>query len=151
MLRKQVIEDRTQTIKNPQSIIRNLQLQRGFTLIELLIVMCIMGILLSIAQPDLRYSIVRSREAVLKEDLFQMRDAIDQYYADNGKYPAVLKDLIDMQERSKSYLRGIPIDPFTRADDWIAVAPEGSEEGGVFDVHSASPLVASDGTAYNTW
>lgn len=127
--------------------------QRGFTLIELMVVLCIMGILLTIAQPSLKYAIIRAREAVLKDDLFQMRDALDQYYADNGKYPATLQDLINTQEKTKSYLRGIPQDPFTRAGDWITVAPEGSEgeEGGVFDVHSASPLVATDGTPYNTW
>jgi len=130
--------------------LHNLKLERGFTLIELMIVIAIMGILISIAQPNLKNSLIRAREAVLKEDLFQMRDAVDQYYADNGKYPATLKDLVNAQERTKSYLRDIPRDPFTGADDWITVAPEG-EEGGVFDVHSASPLVASDGTAYNTW
>lgn len=124
---------------------------RGFTLLELMIVISIIGILTAIAQPSLSIAITRARESVLKEDLFQMRDAIDQYYADNGKYPATLQDLINTQEATKSYLRGIPKDPFTGADDWITVAPEGSEEGGVFDVHSASPLVAVNGTAYNTW
>ncbi len=125
--------------------------QSGFTLIELMIVLSIMGILITIAQPDLRKSIIRAREAVLREDLYQMRDAIDQYYTDNGKYPSALGDLVNTQERSKSYLRDIPKDPFTGLADWITVAPEGSEEGGVFDVHSASPLVAQDNTAYNTW
>jgi general secretion pathway protein G len=124
--------------------------QAGFTLIEILIVLAIMGILLTIAQPNLKNSIIKARESVLKEDLFQMRDAIDQYYADNAKYPEQLTDLIDTSDLSKSYLRSIPRDPFTNAADWITVAPaEG--EGGVFDVHSASPLVATDGTAYNTW
>jgi len=127
----------------------------GFTLIELMIVMAIMGILITIAAPNLKQSIVRAREAVLREDLFQMREAIDQYYADNGKYPAALSDLINTQEKAKSYLRVIPKDPFTNAEDWITVAPEGSGESGgeigIFDVHSASPLVALDGTAYNTW
>ena len=134
-------------------------LSRGFTLIELMIVMAIMGILITIAAPNLKQSIVRAREAVLRENLFQMREAIDQYYADNGKYPAALSDLINAQEKTKSYLRAIPKDPFTNAEDWITVAPEGSGEGGgegsgeagIFDVHSASPLVALDGTAYNTW
>ena len=123
---------------------------RGFTLLELMIVMAIMGILITIAQPNLKQSIVRAREAVLREDLYQIRDALDQYYADNGKYPGQLADLVNESEKTKSYLRGIPKDPFTGAADWITIALE-SEEGGVFDVHSSSPLVGTDGTAYNTW
>ncbi len=115
-----------------------------------MIVIAIIGILTTIAEPNLRRSIIRARESVLKEDLFQMRDAIDQYYADNGKYPEALSTLINAQEKPKSYLRGIPKDPFTGGTDWITVAPEG-EEAGVFDVHSASPLVGQDNTAYNTW
>ncbi len=125
--------------------------QTGFTLIELMIVLAIMGVLITIAQPNLKKSIIRAREAVLREDLFQMRDAIDQYYADNGKYPSTLEDLINQQDRTRSYLREIPKDPFTGAADWITIAPEGSEEGGIFDVHSASPFLALDETAYNTW
>ncbi|HSB33427.1 MAG TPA: prepilin-type N-terminal cleavage/methylation domain-containing protein [Nitrospirota bacterium] len=125
---------------------------KGFTLIELMIVLAVMGILITIAAPNLKVSLIRAREAVLKEDLFQMREAIDQYYADNGKYPATLVDLINTQDRTRSYLRDIPKDPFTGANDWITVAPEGEDaEGGVFDVHSASPLVAVDGTTYNSW
>jgi general secretion pathway protein G len=123
---------------------------RGFTILELMIVLAIMGVLLAIAQPNLKQSIIRAREAVLKENLFQMREAIDQYYADNAKYPGQLPDLINTEDKSKSYLREIPKDPFTGATDWITVELE-DEEGGVFDVHSASPLVATDGTAYNTW
>ena len=125
--------------------------QRGFTMLELLIVMAIMGILLTIAQPSLKQSIVRAREAVLKENLFSLREAIDQYYADYGKYPDQLTDLTSTQDPSKSYLRVLPKDPLTNAADWITVAPAEGGEGGVFDVHSASPLVATDGTAYNTW
>ena len=123
----------------------------GFTLIELMVVLAIIGLLITIAQPVLTRSITRARESVLREDLFQMRDAIDQYYTDNGKYPPTLKDLVNTQEATKSYLREVSRDPFTGTDDWITVAPENGEEGGVFDVHSASPLVATDNTAYNTW
>ncbi len=131
----------------------------GFTLIELMIVVAIMGVLLSIAAPNLKQAVVRAREAVLREDLFQIREAIDQYYADNDRYPAALSDLVNAQEKAKSYLRAIPKDPFTTAEDWITVTLEGSGdssgdssgESGIFDVHSASPLVALDGTAYNTW
>jgi general secretion pathway protein G len=123
---------------------------RGFTLLELMIVMAIMGILITIAQPNLKLSIVRAKEAVLRDDLFQIRDALDQYYADNGKFPSQLADLVNVSERSKSYLRSIPKDPFTGDADWITIALDG-EDGGVFDVHSASPLIGTDGTAYNTW
>ena len=115
-----------------------------------MIVLAIMGVLISIAQPNLKISIIRAREAVLREDLFQIREALDQYYADNEKYPPTLQELINQQEKTKSYLRDIPKDPFTGANDWITVASEG-EDGGVFDVHSASPLVALDGTTYNSW
>ncbi len=65
--------------------------------------------------------------------------------------PISLTDLVNEQDHTLSYLRDIPRDPFTGAADWITVSPEGGEEGGVFDVHSASPLIAVDGTAYNTW
>ena len=124
--------------------------QRGFTLLELMIVLAIMGILITIAQPNLKKTVIRAREVVLLENLFQIREAIDQYYSDNGKYPAQLNDLINTQERSKSYLREIPKDPFSGLPDWITVAAE-SEEGGIFDVHSASTMIALDGTPYNTW
>lgn len=119
-------------------------------MIELLIVLSIIGILITIAQPNLKSSLIRAREAVLKENLFQMRDAIDQYYADNGKYPETLEALINQNDKSRSYLREIPRDPFTGAADWVTVSLEGEEEG-VFDVHSASELVALDNTAYNSW
>ena len=127
-----------------------LRSQAGFTLIELLIVLAIIGILISIAQPNLKSAIIRAREAVLKENLFQMRDAIDLYYADNGKYPEALDDLISHDDKSRSYLRSIPTDPFTGGADWITVSLEG-EESGIFDVHSASELVSQNGTPYNTW
>ncbi|HYA87283.1 MAG TPA: type II secretion system protein [Nitrospirota bacterium] len=133
--------------RNFAALLRN---SNGFTLLELMIVLAIMGVLVSIATPNLKISIVRAREAVLREDLFQIREAIDQYYADNDKYPPTLQDLINQQEKTKSYLRDIPKDPFTGASDWITVAAEG-EEGGVFDAHSASPLIAIDGTTYNSW
>ena len=119
-----------------------------------MIVLAIMGVLITIAVPNLQNSITRAREAVLRENLFQIRDALDQFYADNGKYPSELTDLVNESEKSKSYLRGIPKDPFTGAPDWITVALESddaNEAGGIFDVHSASPLVALDGTAYNIW
>ena len=130
-------------IRNPQS--------NGFTLLELMIVMAIMGILITIAQPNLKQSIVKAKESVLKEDLFQMREAIDQFYADNGKYPQMLDELINSDDRSRSYLRDLPKDPFTGEANWITVSPADGEDGGVFDVHSASDLLAVDGTPYNIW
>ena len=86
--------------------------RHGFTLIELMIVMSLIVILASIALAVYTNSVTRAKESVLKEDLFRMRDAIDQYYADKGKYPSTLDELV-----SDKYIRAIPIDPFTQSDD----------------------------------
>ena len=122
--------------------------QGGFTLLEIMIVMAIVGILITIAEPSYRVQTMKARETALQKDLFVMRDVIDQYAADQGRYPDSLQDLV-----SASYLRGLPVDPFTRsAETWIEVLEaEGDEPGGVFDVHSGSDLLALDGTAYNAW
>jgi general secretion pathway protein G len=126
-----------------------LRSRSGFTIIELLVVMSIIGILLTLAQPNYKQATIKAREAALKRDLVTFRDVIDQYYADQGKYPPSLSDLAD-----KGYLRQLPVDPFTRSSDtWVEIyleSEEGEEEG-VFDVHSGSDLVAQDGTAYNEW
>jgi len=120
---------------------------RGFTLLELMIVMTIVGILATMAEPSFRTATIKAREAALKKDLFIFRDAIDQFYADQGAYPPSLKDLVD-----KKYVRSIPVDPFTKsADTWVVVMSQEEEGSGVFDVHSGSDLVALDGTTYNTW
>jgi len=118
----------------------------GYTLIELMIVLTIIGILVSIAQPNLHKAVIRARETSLRRSLFVMRDTIDQYYADNGRYPDSLEDLIQ-----KKYIRAVPDDPFTRSSTtWVIIPPEG-EEGSVFDVHSASRLVSLNGVPYNEW
>ena len=124
----------------------------GFTLIELLIVMTIIGILASIAVPSYQRSVIKAREAVLMEDLYQMRRAIDAYFADHGKYPESLESLVESK-----YLRDIPRDPFTNAQDsWEVVVPtptvEGEvAEGGVADVRSGSELIGLNGTPYREW
>lgn len=124
----------------------------GFTLIELLIVMMVVGILATIAVPSYKRSQIKARETVLLEDLYQMRSAIDAFYADNARYPDSLDELVEAK-----YLRGIPRDPFTgEADSWETEAPEASAEGelpegGVYDVHSGSNLVGLNGIPYNEW
>src|SRR3990172_2576866 len=103
----QMTVDRGQTIAGKEQ-----DRSPGFTIIELMIVMAILGILLTIAAPQLKQSLVKARESVLRENLFQMREALDQYYADNGKYPDALTDLLNAQDKTRSYLRAIPKDPF---------------------------------------
>lgn len=120
---------------------------KGFTLIELLVVMAIIATLLTIAVPRYFHSVEKSREAVLRENLSTMRDAIDKYYGDNGQYPDVLEALV-----AKKYLRAIPPDPITEtAATWVPVPPPEADKGGVFDVKSGAPGKGLDGTAYADW
>ena len=119
--------------------------ERGFTIVELMIVVTIAGILIMLAEPSFTGATTKAREAALKQNLFTMRDVIDQFKADRGKYPAALLELKEV-----GYLRWIPVDPFTRSDStWQEILDE--KDGGVFDIHSGSDLVALDGTPYNLW
>lgn len=119
----------------------------GFTLVELLVVIAIVGTLLTIAVPRYFASVERSKEAVLKENLAVMRDALQKYYGDKGKYPEKLEELA-----AAKYLRRIPVDPMTSSNEtWVAVPPKESEKGGVYDVHSGAPGKGLDGTAYAEW
>jgi general secretion pathway protein G len=126
--------------------------QRGWTLIELLVVIALITILASIGVANYRNSVTASKEAVLKTDLFRMRDAIDQYYADKGKYPASLDALV-----SEGYMRKIPDDPITGSNQTWQTAPaepdpaNPSAEPGVFDVKSGAEGTGLDGTAYAEW
>jgi general secretion pathway protein G len=131
---------------------RNRRKSAGFTLIELLVVMTIIAILATLAIPRFMGSIKAAREAVLKEDLHVMRDAIDSYTMDKQKAPQSLDDLIQ-----NGYLREVPIDPMTHSKDtWVTDTSDAmysidQTEPGITDVHSGSEETANDGQAYSSW
>ena len=123
----------------------------GFTLLEMMIVMIVMGILISIALPIYTTSLLRAREAVLRQDLFTLRSLISQYTLDKQKAPQSLDDLIQ-----GGYLKIIPKDPMTNESNWEVVQEDilltvDQQDPGISDVHSASGATASDGTAYSSW
>lgn len=103
----------------------------GFTMIELVIVMAMLGLLLSLALPQYMTTLERGREQVLRSNLATMREAIDEYYGDRGRYPDTLEDLV-----TQRYLRAIPNDPFIESPTWVVVAPRDADKGGVIDVQS---------------
>jgi len=119
--------------------------RRGFTLIELLVVLTILAVLLTIAVPRYFGSVDKSKEAVLRENLNQTRDAISRYYADKGKYPESLDSLA-----GDKYLRRVPLDPMTESDKtWVIVQPEDPQKGGVYDVKSGAPGKMKDGREFS--
>jgi general secretion pathway protein G len=107
---------------------------KGFTLVELMVVLTIIGLLISIVVPDYVGRTRRAEEAVLKQNLATMRDALDKHYADAGRYPGSLDELV-----SKHYLRSIPKDPFTDSSaTWVSVPPQDTRKGNVWDIHSGA-------------
>jgi general secretion pathway protein G len=120
---------------------------RAFTLVELLVALAIIALLLSLVVPRYFGSLSRAEEAVLKENLALMRDAIDKHYADNGRYPAALEDLV-----TKKYLRALPSDPITQsATTWVVVPPTDTQKGAVYDVKSGAKGAGRDGKPYGEW
>jgi general secretion pathway protein G len=121
--------------------------RRGFTLIELLVVLAILGMLLTLALPRYFASVEKSKEAVLKENLHQMREAISRYHADRGRYPETLESLV-----ADKYLRRVPLDPVTESPTtWVLVPPQDVQQTGVFDVRSGAQGNGIDGTEYAQW
>lgn len=128
-------------------VMLNINKRRGFTLIELLAVMAIIALLLTIAAPKYFSSVDRSREAILRQDLATIREALDKYYGDTGQYPDSLEDLT-----TRKYLRHIPKDPITESEaTWVVVPPTNGAKGSVYDVTSGAEGTGLDGTAYSEW
>lgn len=125
------------------------RVHRGFTIVELLVVLAAIALLLSIAAPRYIQHLDTAREVALRQDLYQLRDAIDKFRGDQARYPATLDELV-----VRHYLRAVPEDPLTQSvSTWILVPPAGGDgaSGGVFDVRSGAKGQARDGTAYAAW
>jgi general secretion pathway protein G len=121
--------------------------RRGFTLIELLVVLAIIALLLTVATVRYFSSLDRARETALKQDLYTMREAIQKYNADKGRYPESLEALV-----ADRYLRNVPPDPLTdSAATWVVVPPKGDDPKGIADVLSGAPGAGQDGTPYASW
>jgi len=136
----------------PITVTGKLRSAAGFTIIELMVVMSLIVTLSTIAVVQYRHSVMYSKEAILKEDLFRMKEAIDQYYADKNQYPPTLDDLV-----SAGYLRSIPTDPITNSASTWETEPAPADPnnplsaGGVYSVKSGADSTAMDGTKYSDW
>jgi general secretion pathway protein G len=125
--------------------------RRGFTFVEMMVVITIIVILITVAIPIYQKSIIRSREAVLKNNLFTLRTVIDNYTYDKEKAPQSLNDLV-----SDGYLKKVPLDPIANTDQWRLVMEDATQavsqaEPGIFDIHSGSDKISLDGTPYSSW
>lgn len=121
--------------------------RRGFTMIELMVTLAIIATLLAIAAPRYFKGVDKAKDDVLRENLYSLRDTLDKFYSDNGRYPDKLADLVD-----KHYIRQLPVDPITESNNsWVPVAPTDATQGGVYDVKSGAAGKASDGTYYQNW
>ncbi len=127
-------------------------MRRGFTLIELMVVMAVIALLVTIVAPRYLMQTDRAREAVLRNNLKETRDALDKFYTDHGRYPQSLKELVNAR-----YLKMLPIDPITgRNDRWtLTGSPNGAtaaaQPSGVYDLHSSAAGKGLDGTAFDSW
>ena len=120
---------------------------RGFTLLELLVVMAIIATLLTIAAPRYFRSLERSKEAVLKQDIATLRESIDKFYGDTGKFPESLEVLVE-----RRYLRAVPVDPIAAsAEKWVLIHADEPEDTGVKDVHSGAEGTSQNGVPYANW
>ncbi|MCU6498903.1 type II secretion system GspH family protein [Rugamonas sp. A1-17] len=120
---------------------------KGFTLIELLVVLGIVALMLTLAVPRYFPSIDKSKEVVLADNLRNVRQVLDQYYGDTGRYPDSLEQLVE-----KKYLRAMPVDPVTESDTtWIIVPPEDAGKGGVYNIKSGAPGNDRSGKPYSDW
>lgn len=120
---------------------------RGFTMIELMVALAILAMILTIATPKYFGNLDAAKENTLREDLYVMRDAIDKHFADLGRYPDSLNDLV-----VKRYLRAVPVDPITqKSSTWVVKPPADTTLGAVYDVQSGAPNKSRDGTAFKDW
>jgi len=125
----------------------NALIAHGFTLIELIVVMAIVATLLTLALPRYFSGVDRAKEAVLRENLAVMRNALDQFHADTGKYPESLEDLV-----TRKYLRRVPVDPITDTTTWqLLPPPAGSGLTGIYDVRSGAKGANQDGKSFSDY
>ncbi|HEX5056635.1 MAG TPA: prepilin-type N-terminal cleavage/methylation domain-containing protein [Gammaproteobacteria bacterium] len=128
-------------------IIKTGKRRSGFTLVELLVVLTVVALLAALVTPVVSTSVHRAREAVLKENLYSLRKAIDDFRADTGRYPQTLEQLVE-----KHYIRKVPLDPVTdRHDSWIQIPADAESGGGIIDVKSGAEGASLDGQSYGDW